>query len=448
MFLPCRRPTVMRFLAPLALFCSLLGGSLIAADSPASASADHEVAPSDSRLVWSAFRGTDGSGRVDSGEIPSIWSDSDYRWRRKLGSRDVGSPVIAAGKAFLLVSKPSTQEIALEAVDLVSGQLLWSRAYPQQPHPLHARNTLASSTPACDETHVVVAWSEPQHTYLKCFDHQGNEVWSRDFGSWKSQHGFGTSPRIVGDIVLLLNSQQALQLPPGETPGESRLIAVDRQTGEDVWKSPLTATNSCYGVPAVYRHPSGTTQIIAANTGNGLFGLDIETGKMLWNQKVFDKRCVSTPVVVGNVAIGTSGSGGGGNRLVGVQIPDQLEGEAKEVYTIDRFAPYVPSPAVKDGRLFLVADTGIASCVDAKSGEVLWSQRIGGNFGASPVIIGDKLLLISLDGVATILSAEASFRKLGEVDLYGAVGASPAYAEGSLLLRVDDELRCLGGDAT
>ena len=122
-------------------------------------------------------------------------------------------------------------------------------------------------------------------------------------------------------MVLLFNSQQADQLKPGQVAGKSRMIAVDRKTGDTVWESPLDTTRSCYGVPAVFQSPGADTQIIDANTGNGMFGLDPKTGKMLWNTKVFEMRCCSTPIIAGDIAIASSGSGGGGNHLVGVRIP-------------------------------------------------------------------------------------------------------------------------------
>jgi outer membrane protein assembly factor BamB len=168
---------------------------------------------------------------------------------------------------------------------------------------------------------------------------------------------------------------------------------------------------------------------------------------MLWNLKVFGKRCCSTPLVVGDVAIGTCGSGGGGNELAAVRIPNSPAQKPTEIYRISRAAPYVPTPAIKGDRMFTIDDKGIASCLNVKTGEVIWSQRIGGNFGASPVILGDKLLLISLTGQATLLRAADQFEKLGEIDLGGPVGATPAFAEGRLLIRVDREIRCLDGKA-
>ena len=194
----------------------------------------------------------------------------------------------------------------------------------------------------------------------------------------------------------------------------------------------------------MHQREDGSIQLIGANTGDGIFGIDAESGQMLWNLKVFGKRCCSTPLVIGDVAIGTCGSGGGGNELAAVQIPASPNEKPTEIYRIRRAAPYVPTPAVKDGRLFTIDDKGIASCLDAKTGKVIWSQRIGGNFGASPVVVGDKLLLISLSGQATVLRAADRFEKLGEIDLGGPVGATPAFSEGRLLIRVDREIRCLG----
>ena len=396
---------------------------------------------------WSEFHGPAANGFVPSGAIPDQWSDRDYRWRSELGGRDVGSPVVAGQQIFLLASNSEKQEISVRALSVKSGRQLWLKSFPQTPHKLHKRNTFASSTPAADATHVFVSWADSDHTLLKCFDHQGNLVWSRDFGRWQSQHGFGTSPRIFGSLVLLMNSQQASQLRPGQEPGVSRIVAVDRTSGQTVWETGLTTTRSCYGVPAIYTPAGGgPTQIINANTGDGMFGLDAETGKMLWNQNVFRMRCCSTPLIVGDIAIASSGSGGGGNHLVAVRIPDD-GGTPEEVYRLEKNAPYVPTPAIKDGLMFLVSDAGIASCVDAKSGESHWVKRIGGNFGASPVIVGDKLLLVSLSGIATVLAASPEFQKLGESDLGGPVGATPAYVDGRLLIRVDDEIRCLGGES-
>ena len=247
-------------------------------------------------------------------------------------------------------------------------------------------------------------------------------------------------------MAVLYDSQQADELPPGKTPSHERMIAVDAKTGKDRWMTTLKATRTCYGIPAAYRTAEGKTQIIDAGTGNGIFGLDAQTGEMLWQLPVFDKRIVSTPMIIGDLAIAACGSGGGGNSLVAVKIPNSKNQSPKLLYRLERAAPYVPTSAIDGDYLMMISDNGIASRVRIADGEVIWSQRLGGNFGSSPIVVGDKTLMIALDGTATILKCGNAFQKLGEVSLGGGVAASPAYAQGKLLLRVGDELRCLSLD--
>lgn len=389
---------------------------------------------------WSGFRGNDGTGYVAQASIPVSWTDSDYAWQVDLGAKDVGSPIIRGGKVFLLSSDPESGERRIVALDLKSGERLWQQAYPSASHRLHSRNTYGSSTPVADDRYVYVAWSEPQHTYLKCLDHQGQEIWTRDFGLWVSQHGFGTSPTLIGDLLVLFNSQQGQQLPAEATPGQSRMIAVRPDTGETVWETPLTTTRVCYGVPMLYQPADGSKQIVAANTGDGLFGLDYATGKKLWSNKVFRARCVSSPIVAGDLVIASAGSGGGGNHLVAVKPSADT---AEEVFRLEKGAPYVPTPAVVGKHLFMVDDKGIASCVDATNGQIVWRQRVGGNYGASPLVLGRQMLIVSLSGEATVLSATEDYKVLSQFDLGGPVGATPAYGDGCLLLRIGNRLCCL-----
>ena len=125
------------------------------------------------------------------------------------------------GKVYYLVSKPQSRKFALESLDLATGNLRWSKRLSTERHHLHRRNTYASSTPAADSNHVFVAFADPQHTYLKCFDHDGNEIWSRDFGTWHSQHGFGTSPRIFGDHGAAAEFATGRTVGSREDPGQS-----------------------------------------------------------------------------------------------------------------------------------------------------------------------------------------------------------------------------------
>lgn len=403
--------------------------------------------PIQANMDWPSFRGPNGKGSVLPGDgvgtLPNSWSERDYAWRVPLGARDVGSIAVAGGRAHLLSFDPKASSLTLLAIDLEGGSTIWKKTFPIGQYHLHARNSYAASTPTISGERIYISYADDDHTWLRCLTMSGEEVWARDFGPWQSDHGFGTSPAVVGSLVVLYDSQQADELPPGKSASHERMIAVDAATGEDRWITPLKATRTCYGISTAFRSTDGTTQVINAGTGNGMFGIDAETGKLIWELPVFDKRVVSTPIVVGDIAIAACGSGGGGNSLVAVKIPSTEDQKPELLYRLDRAAPYVPTSAVDGEHLMMVSDNGIASRVRITDGEVVWSQRIGGNYGASPVVVGDKMLVIALDGTATIIECGDKFKKLGEVALGGTVGASPALARGKLFLRIDDELCCL-----
>ena len=392
---------------------------------------------------WSRFHGDDARGMAN-GVLPDQWSQSDYEWMADLGAVDVGSPVLNSNSVFVATSGDNT--IDLVCLDVTTGQERWRRSHDFVDRRKHRRNTIASTTPAFDSKRVYFVYADAEKLVALAYDHDGELVWQRQLGTWVGQHGFGSSPVVFQDTVFVFDSQQVDQLDPGTQPGDSRMLALDSATGETRWSTKLAATRPCYGVPYIYESGSDSTQLIAANKGNGLFGLNLSDGQLMWSLPVFDKRCCSTPVVVNGVAFGSCGSGGGGNQFVGVKVPAAGQ-DPKEVLRVDRNAPYVPSPAVGDGLMVLVADSGIATCLDTRSLETLWSIRLGGNFGASPVVVGDKALAISLEGEAHTIPLTPERPESTRFDLGGPVGATPAIHGGRLILRIGRSLCSLRIDS-
>ncbi|MEM1225745.1 MAG: PQQ-binding-like beta-propeller repeat protein [Planctomycetota bacterium] len=400
---------------------------------------------------WPSFRGGDAQGVVE-GRLPPLWTDADYRWTFPLQGMDVGSPVVTAddvdGEPYVFLTDRSQdgQSIRLLAIGLRSGEPKWQQSFPLEDRRRHQRNSPASTTPAIDGSQVYVAHGDAGGASLRAYTYAGELVWQRDLGSWTGYHGFGGSPIVIDDRVILFNSQQTERLESFQVPGKSFMMAFDRQTGATVWSTPLTTTRTCYGVPAPYDVDGQSPQLIAANTGDGVFSLDVATGQKLWSLSVFDKRCCSSPVIFNgsdghDLVMASCGSGGGGNVLSVVKIPDD-DGQPEELFRVKSNAPYVPTPCVKDGLIFMVSDNGVASCWDS-DGNRVWMKRLGGKFGSSPVIVGQQMLVLSLDGDATVISADRQGHVGETFSLGTSLGASPAVADGQLLIRVDDRLACL-----
>ncbi len=395
---------------------------------------------------WSRFRGPNGEGIQRECLVPLPWTSSDLRWKIPLPGDGNGSPVIWNEKYFVMCADPKSAERKLVCGSMKSGEIEWVRSFPASTHALHNLSSYASCTPCVDENRVYCAWATPESYWIKAFDHQGNEQWSQDRGRYVSQHGFGSSPILVDDLLVIANSQDAQELPEGVEPGSESVLALDKATGQLRWETPLRPTRVCYGTMCVGEDQAGKKVLYGANTQDGFFAIQADSGKLLWSKTAFGKRVCSSPILV-NLAgeklpwlIATEGSGGGGSILVAVEANPS----AKEVLRVTRGAPYVPTPIVAGNLAFLWADNGIVTCLDLPSGKTLWTERVGGNYSSSPIILRNRLIGVSQDGVVHILAAASSPEKIGRIELEQTVRATPAATNDALLLRTSTELICVG----
>ena len=393
---------------------------------------------------WDRFHGPNGTGVAKDSELPTKWSGDDYLWASPLPGTGSSSPVIWEDKVFITSCDAESGELTVQCLNLETGKPNWSSSFPSAPYKVHGRNSFASATPAVDADHVYVMYANPQHTMLIAINHAGQKVWERDFGSWVSQHGFSMSPIVYKDKVIFFNSQQHDRVKPGTTPGSSRVIAVNRKDGSDVWTSQLKATRACYAVPAVFTNSAGEDQIITCNTGDGFFSIDPETGVKNWATLPFKMRTVAATLIVDGMLIGSNGSGGGGNYLTAVRLDDGSTDKApKEAYTIQK-ANYVPSPIAVNGMLFFFTDKGVGNCVDLQTGETHWRNRIAAGFSGSPVATSSHVYVMDEEGTAHVIAASKDFKLVSEHDLGEPSRSTPAIAGNKILFRTESNLICVG----
>jgi len=394
---------------------------------------------------WTRFHGPNGQGIATSGAetIPSEFTEKDYQWQVGLPGIGHSSPVLWGKKVFLLSADPKTAERFVVCINADDGEILWQRSFPSATHHLHTRSSYASCTPAVDAERVYVAWSDPSKVTLMALTHDGKDAWSRDLGPWVSQHGFGTSPMLYKDLVVLHNSQQSSQLDPGETPGKSSVIALDRATGKDVWAAPRESSRVCYCVPCVHTNTKGEDELICYSTAEGIFAIDPADGKKKWSAGEFSMRTVASPVFASGLVFGSTGSGGGGNYSVAVKLTAKPE-VAYELRGSSAKAPYVPTPVANGDLVFMFYDKGFVSCLNAKTSEVLWQERLGEAFSGSPVRVGNRIFAINEDGDVISIAATDKFKVLGRSSLGEPSRATPAIANGRMYLRTESNLICVG----
>ncbi|APZ96349.1 PQQ-binding-like beta-propeller repeat protein [Fuerstiella marisgermanici] len=398
---------------------------------------------------WARFRGPNGTG-VGSGDIPVEFSEADFDFNVKLpGGTGCSSPVVWGDKVFVLSANADDATRYVCCFHALTGEKQWQKEYESKPHHLHTRSSYASSTPAVDEERVYVAWSTPEAVTFKAFTHDGEEAWSLDLGTWQSQHGFGASPIIYKDMVILHNSQQANQLDAGEKPGESFMMAFDRKTGDEQWRTELVSKNVCYSAPFIRQSADGKDELICCSTGNGIFSLDPMTGQKNWevNDKLFKMRTVASPIEVGGLIFGSNGSGGySSNYVVAVQ-PGSNGNVVHKIANSGKFkAPYVPGLIADGDMVYCLYDRGYASCLNAKTGEILWIERTGAAFSGSPVRVDDRIYCVDEVGMVWVIAATPEkYTLLAKNALGEESKATPAIANDRLYLRTDSRLISVGG---
>lgn len=388
---------------------------------------------------WTRFRGPNGTGVSNAKGIPANWTADDYNWKVEVPGDGHSQPVLWGDKIFLTTAVGDQRTVlCLSAAD---GKTLWNKPFNSKNHTKHKFNSFASATPCCDEKHVYVVFSTPEAYTVTALDHTGSEKWSMDLGSFESQHSCGASPIVYEDMVIV----------PNEQDGPSSIAALDRETGKLRWKSERkqATQGTAYSTPMVYQPDRGAPQLICNSRAHGVSGVDPKTGKTLWDSsQLLTMRSCSSPVLAGGLLTGSCGSGGGGNYLVAVKPGATGDVSATNLaYKLEGSAtmPYVPTPIALGDLLFLISDKGTASCFNAKTGEKVWQQRLGGNFFGSPVIIQDRIYVMSCEGDCWVLSATKDFKEIAKVDLGEGSHSTPAVADGKLYLRTFHHLISLGG---
>jgi outer membrane protein assembly factor BamB len=275
--------------------------------------------------------------------------------------------------------------------------------------------------------------------------HDGREVWATKLPGVHARHGAGSSPILCGDLVIVTreNDKSTTGAPA------SVWLAVESKTGLVRWRyeHPENA-NGSYSTPCIYRDKQGKEDIVFTSNSHGLAALDAGTGKLLWKTSAaLPARVVSSPVLAGDLLIGTCGEGGRGIRLAAIRPPESGSSSVVEAYGLQTsVVPYVPTSVVHEGYFFGFHDGGVVSCFRMATGEVLWSQKPAGRYFGSPVCVDDKLYCITTDGDVVVLRAGPKYEllavnPLGEKNSH----ATPAVANGRMLLRTFSHLISVGG---
>ncbi|MHC4440193.1 MAG: PQQ-binding-like beta-propeller repeat protein, partial [Planctomycetota bacterium] len=354
---------------------------------------------------WTRFRGPNGQGISNTGTIPVKWSEEDYNWKVKLPGGGHSSPVLWGDKLFVTSGDQQAGNSTIFALDVSDGKILWQKKYTLSKYRPNKLNSFASATPTVDGDYIYVLFTSPEQTILAALNHQGKEIWKRTFEGVHCQHGAGSSPIVHNGMVIFTHEHE----DKSSKDAQSAWFAVNRKTGETCWTlDRQTGPKTSYSTPCVYTPAGGKPQLIFNSHSHGMTSVDPGTGEVIWEvASAFPARVISSPVIAGELLIGSCGDGGSGKRLVAIR-PGSSDRSIppKEAWSIDSgYRPYVPTSIAKEGLLFTFLDRGNVSCWDSTTGRQLWEEKPAGKFFGSPVCIDGRLYCITMDGDVVVVRA-------------------------------------------
>ncbi|MFM8434541.1 MAG: PQQ-binding-like beta-propeller repeat protein [Planctomycetia bacterium] len=373
--------------------------------------------------------------------LPDDWDSIDWKWKAALPGDGHSSPVVFRGGVYAASADETAGKRFLTCHDAADGRLRWQREFAGPIDRRHAQNSSASGSVAASDHGVVWLWATKDNLRVEALSAAGEPLWHADLGPYACEHGFGASPAVWRDLVIV----------PIDHDGPSAIVALDAATGRERWRTARETARTAYSTPLVIdRGDRAMPQVVVASNAHGLTGLDPATGRLLWETRCFPRRTVSSPVLAGPLVIGTCGEGGGDNLLVALPLPTDLPPPGGQpltpqpAYTLDRsVAPYVPTPVASGPRLYLWGDRGVVTCVKAATGETLWRGRVGGMFSASPIVAGGAVINVSAEGEVVAIADGDAFEVVGRTPLGETCRATPAAAGGRIYFRTTRQLFAL-----
>lgn len=382
---------------------------------------------------WPQFRGPGGQGHSSERGLPVEWSESrNVIWKTAVAGRGWSSPIVSGNRIWVTTAiQDRGLSLRLVGFDVETGREAVNVEVFKIPEGAasHTKNSHASPTPIADGDRVYVHFGADGTAAVS----RSGEVLWRVRLAYQSQHGNGGSPVLHGD-QLIVNCDGA---------PDAFVVSLDTRTGKTRWKtSRRHPAGQAYTTPLVLR--VGDTDVVVSVGAFRAAAYDASNGKEIWRVGYGDGFSnVPRPVYGhGLVFIAT---GFHQPSLLAVRVDGAGDVTSSHIaWRLDRGAPLTPSPLLVGDELFVVNDGGIATCLDAKTGQLRWRQRLAGAYSASPVFADGRIYFLNEDGVTTVVAAGQEFRPIASNSLEGATLASMAVARGSLFIRSGTHLYRIG----
>lgn len=384
---------------------------------------------------WPAWRGPRLDGTSLEQNIPVHWSaTSNFVWKAALPGAGHASPIVWSDRLFTVAALPDKQSRVLLCLDRKTGGILWQQTVVTAPmERKHSLNSHASSTPATDGECVYVTFLDHDKMVTAAYDFEGKQRWLVRPGTFSSMHGFCSSPILYKDKVIV----------NGDHDGDSYLVALDRATGKTLWKVPRENKTRSYCVPLI-RELAGRAQMILSGD-KCVASYDPNDGSRRWIIDGPTEQFVASLVYNEKADLLFVTGGFPDHHILAIK-PDgkgNITKTDKIVWRTNRGVSYVPSPISEGDYFLVVSDSGVAHCFDAKTGKLMWQERMGEHH-ASLVSAGGLVYFLNDNGVMNVVKPGPLYVQMAQNDIGEKTFASPAISQGQIFLRGEKHLFCIG----
>ncbi len=413
---------------------------------------------------WPRFRGPAGNGVATAKDVPVKWSETEnVKWKTPIPGLGWSSPVISGDQIWMTtatvkLADPKDKENRLASntgnqpltvvndlkmraicVNRTTGELMHDVLLMTEPKPdpVHATNSFASPTPVLEDGRLYCYFGT---NGAACLDTKTQEVlWTNRDLRINHENGPGSTPVLWGELMIF----------HCDGSDQQYVAALFKESGKLAWKARRSGKmnenpqlKKAYGTPIIVKIKG--KEVLVSPGADWVYGYDPATGEELWKVSygVLGFSLVPTPVAAhGRVYIFTSYLR---SQLLALKYDG--DGQPEIEWRVKKSAPAKPSPLVVGDELYMIHDRGVATCLDAKTGEEIWSKRISGNFSASPLYADGKIYFCSHEGVTTVIQAGREYKMLGRNELASDIKASPAAIGNALYIRTKDAMYRIEAD--
>ena len=400
---------------------------------------------------WTHFRGSSSSGLAESENIPIKWDDSSVKWKKEIHDRGHSSPVVFGNQIWLTTAKADGKELYAVCVDFKTGEIIFDIKVftPDEAEEKHQLNTYATPTPCIEKGFVYVNYGNAGTACINTSN--GSVVWKNSDFKCKFVQGPASSPVLYKNLLILHYEGVDVQY----------LVALDKSNGKLRWKSDRPAGpykplpeigKKAYTTPLILNVKG--RDLLISNGSAVCIAYDPESGKEIWRVVDGAESTIAMPITENGVVYWYTGfmvAADGSNYTDFLAVNPDGQGDITATNIIwkkkDELAHnQMLTPVIRDGLIYTVNSRNTMMCIDAKTGEEVWSKHVTSDYDASPLYINGNIWFFSARGEILVLKAGRKYEVVAQNKTDSGIFATPAVLRNSMILRTQNFLYRIGGE--